>query len=100
TLIAPRDSNDPGFGLANSDSLRLYAWYTGLFCLTPIGGGWLADRLLGQPKFVDQRRGERVGAKKRAGSAQLLVDLISRSAPSVDPNRYALARFRAAISGI
>ncbi|MBI2393381.1 MAG: peptide MFS transporter [Deltaproteobacteria bacterium] len=34
------------------DALAVYAFYTGLVYLTPIAGGWLADKLLGRRKAV------------------------------------------------
>lgn len=37
---------------ARADALRLYATYTALVYLTPILGGWLADRWLGQRRAV------------------------------------------------
>ena len=38
---------NPGRGWSRGDASLLYGWYTGLAYLTPIVGGWLADRLLG-----------------------------------------------------
>ncbi len=38
---------DPGWGWERSDALLLYGWYTGLVYLTPIIGGWIADKFLG-----------------------------------------------------
>src|SRR5215471_11133426 len=38
---------NPGRGCSRGDASLLYGWYTGLAYLTPIIGGWLADRLLG-----------------------------------------------------
>src|SRR5689334_21455848 len=38
---------NPGRGWSRGDSSLLYGWYTGLAYLTPIVGGWIADRLLG-----------------------------------------------------
>ncbi len=39
-------------GYARADALELYATYTGLVYISPIVGGWLADRWLGQRKAV------------------------------------------------
>ena len=38
---------NPGRGWSRGDASLLYGWYTGLAYLTPIVGGWIADRLLG-----------------------------------------------------
>src|SRR5262249_55032469 len=39
-------------GYARADALALYGMYTGLVYLTPIVGGWLADRYLGYRKAI------------------------------------------------
>jgi POT family proton-dependent oligopeptide transporter len=41
-----------GFGWSTSDALSLYGTYTGLVYLTPIAGGFIADRFIGQRKAV------------------------------------------------
>lgn len=41
-----------GFGWSNADALSLYGWYTGCVYLTPLLGGWMADRYLGLRKSV------------------------------------------------
>ncbi|NMO20800.1 peptide MFS transporter [Pyxidicoccus fallax] len=41
-----------GFGWSTSDALSLYGTYTGLVYLTPIVGGFIADRYIGQRKAV------------------------------------------------
>ena len=41
-----------GFGWSKSDALSLYGWYTGLVYLTPLLGGYVADRFLGLRKSV------------------------------------------------
>ncbi|MBC7659016.1 MAG: peptide MFS transporter [Chitinophagaceae bacterium] len=41
-----------GFGWSKSDALSLYGWYTGLVYLTPLLGGFVADRYLGLRKSV------------------------------------------------
>jgi POT family proton-dependent oligopeptide transporter len=38
----------PGLGWSEKDAYTLYGWYTGLVYLTPLLGGWLADKFLGQ----------------------------------------------------
>lgn len=44
-LVASVESG--GFGWSVQDASRLYGWYTGLAYLTPVIGGWIADRWLG-----------------------------------------------------
>ena len=39
--------SDGGWGWSNENAGILYGWYTGLVYLTPLIGGWLADRFLG-----------------------------------------------------
>ncbi len=41
-----------GFGLDRKAALEIYAIFTGLVYLTPILGGWVADRFLGKRKTV------------------------------------------------
>ncbi len=41
-----------GWGWERSDALVLYAWYTGLVYITPIIGGWIADKFVGYRKAV------------------------------------------------
>jgi POT family proton-dependent oligopeptide transporter len=41
-----------GFGLDRAAALQIYAIFTGLVYLTPIPGGYLADKFLGQRKAV------------------------------------------------
>ncbi len=41
-----------GFGWSTADALSLYGTYTGLVYLTPILGGFIADRYIGQRKAV------------------------------------------------
>jgi POT family proton-dependent oligopeptide transporter len=43
---------DGGFGMERSEALGIYAVFTGLVYLTPILGGLLADKYLGQRKAV------------------------------------------------
>jgi dipeptide/tripeptide permease len=42
----------PGFGWSEADAYELYGWYTGLVYLSPLLGGWIADRFLGQRSCV------------------------------------------------
>ncbi len=43
---------DGGWAWSNEDALKLYGWYTGLVYLTPILGGFIADKFLGYRKAV------------------------------------------------
>jgi len=43
---------DGGVGWSRGDASSLYAWYTGLVYLTPIIGGFIADRFLGYKNAV------------------------------------------------
>ncbi len=43
---------NPGLGWADTQALKLYAWYTGFVYFTPLFGGWLADNFIGQRKAV------------------------------------------------
>ncbi len=43
---------DGGWAWSNEDALKLYGWYTGLVYLTPIFGGFIADKFLGYRKAV------------------------------------------------
>jgi len=46
-LVLFLTSTAGGFGWSKADASHLYAWYTGLVYLTPLVGGYLADRVLG-----------------------------------------------------
>jgi len=41
------DTTTGGLGWTQESASRLYGWFTGLVYLTPVVGGWLADRYLG-----------------------------------------------------
>jgi POT family proton-dependent oligopeptide transporter len=41
------DASSGGLGWNREQASQLYGWYNGLAYLTPVAGGWLADRLLG-----------------------------------------------------
>lgn len=43
---------DGGWAWSNEDALKLYGWYTGLVYLTPIIGGFIADKFMGYRKAV------------------------------------------------
>ena len=46
-LVSKTTGDNPGFGWSEEGASKLYGWYTGLVYLTPIFGGWLADKFLG-----------------------------------------------------
>lgn len=52
TLYLTAELANGGFGLNREESLTLYAIFTGLVYLTPILGGWVADKFLGKRKTV------------------------------------------------
>ncbi|MEN8248686.1 MAG: peptide MFS transporter [Bacteroidota bacterium] len=52
TLYLTAELVDGGFGLDRASALEIYAIFTGLVYLTPILGGWVADRFLGKRKTV------------------------------------------------
>jgi POT family proton-dependent oligopeptide transporter len=41
------DNSSGGLGWSREQASQLYGWYNGLAFLTPVAGGWLADRVLG-----------------------------------------------------
>lgn len=41
-----------GFGMDRAESLAVYGLFTGLVYLTPIIGGWFADKMIGQRKSI------------------------------------------------
>ena len=47
TLPDGSGNSNPGFGWTETQAYELYGWYTFSVYLTPIAGGWLADRFLG-----------------------------------------------------
>ncbi|WP_428262440.1 peptide MFS transporter [Haliangium sp.] len=51
-LVAETSGENPGFGWDRADASTLYGWYTGAVYLTPIAGGWLADRFLGTHRSI------------------------------------------------
>lgn len=52
TLYLTAELIDGGFGLGREAALEIYAIFTGMVYLTPILGGWVADRFLGKRKTV------------------------------------------------
>lgn len=55
-LFLVTQTEQGGWGWSRSDALSLYGWYTSMVYLTPILGGYLADR------FLDTRRAVALGA--------------------------------------
>jgi len=52
TLYLTAELVNGGFGLGRQAALEIYAIFTGLVYLTPILGGWVADKFLGKRKTV------------------------------------------------
>jgi POT family proton-dependent oligopeptide transporter len=46
------DTTRGGLGWSQQRALELYGIYTGLVYLTPVAGGWIADRYLGQRRSI------------------------------------------------
>jgi POT family proton-dependent oligopeptide transporter len=46
------DTTTGGLGWSREHASRLYGWYNGLAYLTPVAGGWLADRFLGSNRSL------------------------------------------------
>ena len=46
------DTTTGGLGWTQESASRLYGWFTGLVYLTPVIGGWLADRYLGTSRSL------------------------------------------------
>jgi POT family proton-dependent oligopeptide transporter len=51
-LYMTKSTEAGGFGWSKATALGIYGWYTGLVYLTPVFGGFLADRFLGQKRAV------------------------------------------------
>ncbi|PRC92470.1 peptide MFS transporter [Solimicrobium silvestre] len=51
-LFLISETTKGGWGWNRAEALTLYSWYTGLVYLTPILGGYLADRVLGSRRAV------------------------------------------------
>ncbi len=51
-LVTTMLGDNPGWGWERADALVLYGWYTGLVYLTPIIGGFIADKFMGYRKAV------------------------------------------------
>jgi len=46
-LVAKIDDPNPGLGWTNEEAGQLYGVYTAMVYLTPVAGGWVADKFLG-----------------------------------------------------
>ncbi len=51
-LYMTRATERGGFGWSRADALSVYGWYTAFVYITPLLGGTLADRVLGQRRAV------------------------------------------------
>lgn len=45
--VSGSDTGGPGLDLDDGTAIAIYGAYSGLVYLTPIAGGWIADRMLG-----------------------------------------------------
>lgn len=52
TIFLTAELATGGFGLDRAESLKVYGIFTALVYLTPILGGWFADKVLGQRKSI------------------------------------------------
>ena len=52
TIFLTAELATGGFGLDRAESLKVYGIFTALVYLTPILGGWFADKILGQRKSI------------------------------------------------
>ncbi len=51
-LVAPLTGENPGLGIDDGTAKAIYGTYVGLVYLTPVMGGWIADRILGLRRTV------------------------------------------------
>ncbi|GAB4133101.1 MAG: peptide MFS transporter [Raineya sp.] len=52
TLYLSKTAMEGGLGFAKADATVIYGWFTGLVYLTPIIGGYIADRYIGQRRAI------------------------------------------------
>jgi POT family proton-dependent oligopeptide transporter len=52
TLFLVAELVNNGFGMTRAEAFTIYGVFTGLVYVTPIFGGWLADKILGQRKAI------------------------------------------------
>lgn len=51
-LVQPLTDQNPGLGIDDGVAKAIYGSYAGLVYLTPVAGGWIADRLIGLRRAV------------------------------------------------
>ncbi|TNU73269.1 peptide MFS transporter [Miniimonas arenae] len=51
-MTAPLTGDNPGLGIDDGVAKAIYGTYSGLVYLTPVAGGWIADRLIGLRRSV------------------------------------------------
>lgn len=51
-LVQPLTGENPGLGIDDAVAKAIYGTYAGLVYLTPVAGGWIADRLIGLRRAV------------------------------------------------
>lgn len=51
-MVAPATGDNPGLALDEGSAKAIYGTYVSLVYLTPIAGGWIADRILGLRRAV------------------------------------------------
>lgn len=52
TLYLSKTAMEGGLGFSRADASLIYGWFTGFVYLTPIAGGFLADKYLGQRRSI------------------------------------------------
>ncbi|WP_242919002.1 peptide MFS transporter [Pontibacter liquoris] len=52
TLYLSKTVIEGGLGFSEANATLIYGWFTGLVYLTPIAGGWLADKYLGHRRAI------------------------------------------------
>ncbi len=52
TLYLSKTAMEGGLGFDKADASLIYGWFTGFVYLTPIIGGWIADKYIGQRRAI------------------------------------------------
>ncbi|MDX5481739.1 MAG: peptide MFS transporter [Hymenobacteraceae bacterium] len=52
TLYLSKTAIEGGLGFSEANATLIYGWFTGLVYLTPIAGGWLADKYIGHQRAI------------------------------------------------
>lgn len=52
TLYLSKTAIEGGLGFSEANAALIYGWFTGLVYLTPIAGGWLADKYIGHRRAI------------------------------------------------